>query len=110
MVIDITKFIPHHPGGKFVLLQNIGRDISKFFYGGYSLENNLGPKPSRGYAHSNYARTIVNSLIIGIYDKQVKTETTECYVDRKKTEMWNASIGTVYLKRLETESFIDKNS
>jgi len=40
MVLDLAPFIDHHPGGKFSLVQNIGRDISKFFYGGYSLENN----------------------------------------------------------------------
>jgi len=78
MVLDISKFILHHPGGKFVLLQNVGRDISKFFYGGYSLENNLGPQPSRGYTHSNYAKMIVNSLIVGVYDKNVITAITEC--------------------------------
>lgn len=34
-VIDLKSFLMNHPGGKFVLEQNIGRDISKFFYGGY---------------------------------------------------------------------------
>lgn len=38
-VIDIGPFLGYHPGGKFVLEHNIGRDITKFFYGGYSLEN-----------------------------------------------------------------------
>ena len=69
MVLDISKFIDHHPGGKFSLVQNIGRDISKFFYGGYSLENNFGPSPSKGHFHSNYARIIVNDLIVGVYEK-----------------------------------------
>lgn len=40
MVLDVTKFIDYHPGGKFVLKINNGRDISKFFYGGYCLEGN----------------------------------------------------------------------
>jgi cytochrome b involved in lipid metabolism len=31
----------NHPGGKFVIEHNIGRDVSKFFYGGYSLDGNL---------------------------------------------------------------------
>jgi cytochrome b involved in lipid metabolism len=39
MVLDISDFINTHPGGKFSLSHNIGKDISKFFYGGYSLEN-----------------------------------------------------------------------
>lgn len=28
-----------HPGGKFTLTKNYGRDISKYFYGGYMLVN-----------------------------------------------------------------------
>jgi cytochrome b involved in lipid metabolism len=35
----------NHPGGKFVVEANIGRDISKFFYGGYSMENYSVAKP-----------------------------------------------------------------
>lgn len=46
MVLDITKFIDYHPGGKFVLNINSGRDISKFFYGGYSLEGNASASPA----------------------------------------------------------------
>jgi len=40
---------------------NIGRDISKYFYGGYILENQVGISP---HTHSNVARKIVNSLIV----------------------------------------------
>ena len=39
LVLDISKYKFYHPGGLFVLEHNIGRDISKFFYGGYQLEN-----------------------------------------------------------------------
>jgi len=38
MVLDVTRFMFNHPGGKFVIEHNVGRDISKFFYGGYTLE------------------------------------------------------------------------
>lgn len=62
LVVDVGAFINHHPGGRFVLTHNIGRDISKFFYGGYNLEGNTGPNPSSGYTHSNYARMVVNKL------------------------------------------------
>jgi cytochrome b involved in lipid metabolism len=62
MVLDISKFKFEHPGGKFVLNFNSGRDISKFFYGGYVLENNQGMKP---HTHTNVARNIANSLIVG---------------------------------------------
>lgn len=63
-VLDVSKYLNVHPGGKFVLQHTIGQDISKFFYGGYSLEGNLQAKPIRGYNHSNIARLIVNDLII----------------------------------------------
>lgn len=39
-ILDVQSFQDYHPGGKFSLYHNIGRDISKFFYGGYSLDPN----------------------------------------------------------------------
>ena len=44
--------------------RNVGKDISKYFHGGYSFEQGQG---ARQHAHSNYARTIVNSLIVARY-------------------------------------------
>jgi hypothetical protein len=62
MVLDMNKYRWNHPGGNFAIQQNIGRDVSKFFYGGQMLESNLSTTP---YAHSNISRLIVNTLIIG---------------------------------------------
>lgn len=62
LVLDVAEFMSNHPGGKFALEHNIGRDISKFFYGGYSLENIYKVAP---YSHSTDAIRAVNSLIIG---------------------------------------------
>lgn len=67
MVLDVSKFMYLHPGGQFSLKQNIGRDVSKFFHGGYSLEN---IKEVKNHLHSSDARRIVNSLIIGILSDQ----------------------------------------
>ena len=39
LVLDVTEFINVHPGGRFTLTKNFGRDISKFLYGGYKLVN-----------------------------------------------------------------------
>jgi hypothetical protein len=50
-----------HPGGVFVMNHNIGRDISKFFHGGYTLINSRGTTP---YTHSNIARRICNGLAV----------------------------------------------
>jgi hypothetical protein len=62
MVLNVTYFMYNHPGGKFALEQNIGRDVSKFFYGGYIMENYTGQGPHR---HSNIARLQVNTIIVG---------------------------------------------
>ena len=62
MILNVSRFLENHPGGRFSLDHNVGRDISKFFYGGYSLEN---LKKVQSHAHSNDARRIVNKLIIG---------------------------------------------
>jgi len=59
LVLDVTRFADSHPGGRFVIERNVGKDISKYFHGGYSLE--LG---SANHTHSNYARMIVSSLIV----------------------------------------------
>lgn len=66
LVLNVAKFRFYHPGGKFSLDHNVGRDISKFFYGGYVLENK---SIMRKHTHSNTARTIVNSLIIAKIEK-----------------------------------------
>lgn len=70
LVLDVASYISNHPGGRFVLKHNIGRDVSKFFHGGYSLEGNLSGPPASGYKHSNYARMIVNSLAIAQFEKE----------------------------------------
>jgi cytochrome b involved in lipid metabolism len=54
MVLDVSKYQEYHPGGEFVVNQNIGRDISKFFYGGYAQENFV--KKPKTHFHSNIAR------------------------------------------------------
>lgn len=45
LVLDVHEFDGMHPGGKFVIQNNIGRDISKFFYGGYVMVNGVGNEP-----------------------------------------------------------------
>lgn len=70
LVLDVKDFIAHHPGGRFVIRHCVGTDISKFFFGGYCLENNL-KSASKGHIHSNYAKMIVNDLAIAIYEKDI---------------------------------------
>lgn len=61
LILDITNFTNSHPGGRFLLEKNTGRDISKYFHGGYSYEP---IQKASNHKHSNYARTIVNDLIV----------------------------------------------
>lgn len=61
LVLDIRAFMNSHPGGKFALKHNIGRDISKFFHGGHSLEN---INDVQTHVHSVVAKKIANKLAI----------------------------------------------
>lgn len=70
LVLDVGRFMSEHPGGQFLIQFHSGRDISKFFYGGYVLENESGMQP---HTHSNVARTIVNSLVIGKLHERAQT-------------------------------------
>ena len=67
MVIDVSRWLDEHPGGRFAIEHNIGHDISKFFYGGYSLENDNKVAP---HTHSNDARKVVNQLVVGILGEE----------------------------------------
>ena len=63
LVLDVEDFANYHPGGKFNIVQNYGRDISKFFFGGYSLVNKPKKKP---YTHSQVALDIVKTMVVGV--------------------------------------------
>jgi len=60
LVLDIGAYKYEHPGGLFSLQHNSGRDVTKYFHGGYAMEEGVTP-----HQHSGVARAIVNSLIIG---------------------------------------------
>lgn len=51
LVLDVGDYPAHHPGGKFNFTHNYGRDVSKFFFGGYNLVNVPG-KIRRPHHHS----------------------------------------------------------
>jgi hypothetical protein len=65
-VLDMTSFMNFHPGGKFVLEYNIGRDIGKYISGAYVMENTTY-KPLRflhPHSHTKYAFSIIRDMII----------------------------------------------
>ena len=49
-----------HPGGKFVITKNFGRDIAKFYYGNYGLTRLFTL-----HTHSGQANQILHNMIIG---------------------------------------------
>jgi len=58
-VIDVESFIYEHPGSAYAIIQNIGRDIGKYFYGAYHLETSIEP-----HQHSSYANRILEKLAV----------------------------------------------
>jgi cytochrome b involved in lipid metabolism len=40
LILDISEYMSRHPAGTFLLKNCIGRDMGKFFYGGYRMEHN----------------------------------------------------------------------
>ena len=63
LVLNLAGYEKLHPGGKFVLKQNLGRDISKFFNGGYTLVQSAEVRP---HHHSAHALGILKGLIVGV--------------------------------------------
>ena len=68
IILDVDCFMDDHPGGKFSISHNIGNDISKFFYGGYSLENK---DKVDHHVHSTSAKKIANKLAIGYLTEKI---------------------------------------
>ena len=61
-MLEVSKYWNSHPGGVFLIEKNIGRDIGKYFDGGYQMENNRGLKP---WTHTYQSRRIIERLAIG---------------------------------------------
>ena len=92
--IPLINYVKVHPGGKFVLMKNFGRDISKFFYGGYSLVN-----PGMAtYAHSLSALRIAESLVVGVLeDQSLVTDVPMTLIS--KTEVNNTSSTFIFTQK-----------
>ena len=65
-LVPFVEYTHMHPGGRFTLEKNYGRDISKFFYGGYKLVNPGMHKAN----HSNNALSIAESMVVGVIEDQ----------------------------------------
>lgn len=96
LVIDVREYISQHPGGRFVLNHNVGRDISKFFFGGYSLENN-DQKGTQGHNHSVFAKMIVNDLAVAVFESDIPVTTEKVMQNKAKAAEVNGETKTIYL-------------
>lgn len=74
-----------HPGGKFVITKNFGRDIAKFYYGNYALTNGKLTKP---HTHTGEANDILHSMIVGYIDDQqdAKEMSTKIFAKHELTD------------------------
>ena len=97
LVVDVGEYILHHPGGKFVLEHCIGQDISKFFFGGFALEDNANPK-TKGYHHSYSAYMIVNELTIAYFEGDIPCSVVEVINDKSRMYFVNQDTRTITLK------------
>ena len=104
LVLDINKFIEQHPGGRFVLQHNVGRDVSKFFHGGYSLEDNMGPQPARGYTHSTLARMVVRDLAIAVFEPKSQADTVQCRVVQELCKDVNSTTKTIVFESVNGQN------
>lgn len=97
LVLDLQEFVGVHPGGKFVIEHNVGTDISKFFFGGYSLEGNIG-QITPGHNHSVYARMIINDLAIAIFEQDLTPmHETLCLVSEKKSSVHAPDVKVLHM-------------
>ena len=63
-IVDMSNFL--HPGGNFIMEEVWGREISRFLNGSYALETTKLTK----HNHSSFAYNMLNSRIIGEYDRK----------------------------------------
>lgn len=104
LILDVSEFYRVHPGGKFVIEHCVGTDIAKFFYGGYSLEDNMLPKPAFGFRHSNYARVIANDLAVARLDcRETGAVLSKCRLRWDKDNVVNKLTRSFFFETLDKE-------
>lgn len=112
MVLDISGYAYAHPGGRHLIDHNIGRDISKFIYGSYTLSGNSDdPKaPTLRHSHSNVARKVANLHAIATFKKDAVvwnrgySESSLFKIDYKKSNQINDYTTTFCFKAVNKEN------
>lgn len=64
LVLDQSNYAALHPGGKFSVEHTCGRDISKYFYGGFALLADGTGRPA--YTHSLKALSVAQSMVVAV--------------------------------------------
>ena len=82
LVLDYGSFHMVHPGGKFALQRTVGRDISKYFYGGFHILSEKGSQPP--HLHSLKAFGIAKRMVVARIKGQDETcEVTVARIAKK---------------------------
>ena len=85
-----------HPGGKFLITRNYGRDISKFFYGGYVMMAGQIP-----HTHTLAALKICEALVVGVVSRQTFVRDHPCKIsDRARV---NNATSTFELTHIDNQ-------
>lgn len=104
LILDVSEFYKVHPGGKFVIEHTVGTDIAKFFYGGYSLEDNMKTTPASPFRHSNYARMIANDLAVARLDcRETGAVTSRCRLRWDKDNVVNKLTRSFFFETMDKE-------
>ena len=85
-VVNVENFMDEHPGTRFVISHNIGKEIGKYFYGAYSLEQDVAP-----YTHSSYAASLIKRLTVGKLEISKKYENED---ENMKIKSKNSAINS----------------
>ena len=103
LVLNIEEFGWRHPGGSFVIDHNVGRDVSKFFHGGYALSGNSTDPSVKvpRIQHTNYARWIASDLAIGRFVRS--SQSFKVTVDKQMTKRVNKDTKTYFFKQLSSD-------
>jgi hypothetical protein len=62
-----------HPGGKFALQRTVGRDISKFFYGGFHILSEEGSQAP--HLHSLKALETAKKMVVARLESKIEDKT-----------------------------------
>mmetsp|Transcript_16504 Transcript_16504/g.25504 ORF Transcript_16504/g.25504 Transcript_16504/m.25504 type:complete len:288 (+) Transcript_16504:162-1025(+) len=110
LILDVKEYASVHPGGEFLLSRNIGRDISKFYYGGYALDGNSdNPKNGKGRkVHGTIPDLIVHDLAIAIF-KQPSDITLDARIEQKEAVEVIKGVKTFRFKSEDSKGMAVKN-